>query len=537
SGGRTNSNGTPEPTMHFVSFSGGSASINQDLSSASASAVRTSGVRSAADDLSDEAIKQLASQLKERYESGDTVVLMYPSPYLINKLYNALGEQPTYVEPEEVADDEDVDAEDLYPEMYAFAKRYNGASSHTYTYMLPSVASLMRHAAKFDAEEGEVSEDVAEGTQPEPVLPEVSDPYEGMRGEYVFQARRYLSLKDWSAEIDSVFAEQKAFVASSFKVNAADEPSTKIFDYHAQRESSNFDWKHKIYIRGIGNWYHSRTANTADTIYAFHNFGDECDYYVVQSTGSYYPTGYKRFKDGDWYYTFGAASYFEYRHTLTMDDSLFNLFTNAPRNVNRKSTVTDGSEHSTSSTSGQTIGTKTTASVSASLADGLSASISTELSHERNTSKTKGASYNHSATWETEEWTLENRCNSNAAEWYVGYDSDTPNFYAEYDGIDARTRNNAFDCEWMWQVKDPTQTPTMRITLYDKQLGSKGTGHARYQTSHSDTTYRYVKLTQPPHVGEWSDVRQKREDEYNLQIPLQSRLDDLQYCGLDSYKP
>lgn len=351
SGGGRNSNGTPEPTMHFVSFSGNSASINQNLSSASA--VRTSGVRSAADDLSDEAIKQLASQLKEKYENGNTVVLMYPSPYLINKLYNALGEQPTYVEPEEVADDEDIDAEDLYPEMFAFAKRYNGASSHTYTYMLPSASSLMRHAAKFDAEEGEVSEDVAEGTQAEPVLPEVSDPYEGMRGEYVFQARRYLSLKDWSAEIDSVFAEQKAFVASSFKVNAADEPSTNVFNYHAQRASSNFNWKHKNRTKGIGTWYHSRTANTADTIYAFHNFGDEYDYYVVQSKCSYYPTGYKRFKDGDCYYAFGAASFFTYRHTLTMDNSYFDLFTNAPRNVNRKSTVTDGTEHSTSTTVGE----------------------------------------------------------------------------------------------------------------------------------------------------------------------------------------
>ena len=249
------------------------------------------------------------------------------------------------------------------------------------------------------------------------------------------------------------------------------------------------------------DWTYSRKANTADTIYAFHNFADEYDYYIVQSTCSYYPDAYKRWKENDgYYYAAGAASYFEYRHTLTMDDSYFNLFTNAPRNVNRKSTVTDGSEHNTSSTSGQSTGVKVNASVSTSLADGLSASISTELSHERNTSKTSGASYSHSASWETEEWALYNQCDSNAAQWHASYDDDTPNFYAEYDGIDARTRNNAFDCEWMWQVKDPTQTATMKITLRDRQLMCRGNGRVLYERNHSYKTIRYVKLAQPPHV-------------------------------------
>lgn len=76
--GSGRSDGTPEPTMNFVSFNGNSASINQDISSASESAVITSGVRSAADELSDEEIKNLAAQLKVIYESGDTIVLMYP---------------------------------------------------------------------------------------------------------------------------------------------------------------------------------------------------------------------------------------------------------------------------------------------------------------------------------------------------------------------------------------------------------------------------------------------------------------------------
>ena len=40
----------------------------------------------------------------------------------------------------------------------------------------------------------------------------------------------------------------------------------------------------------------------------------------------------------------------------------------------------------------------------------------------------------------------------------------------------------------------------MKITLYDRQLGSKGSGGYKYATSYSDTTYRYVKLAQPPHV-------------------------------------
>lgn len=126
--------------------------------------------------------------------------------------------------------------------------------------------------------------------------------------------------------------------------------------------------------------------------------------------------------------------------------------------------------------------------------------MSAELSHERSTSKTNGASYSHSATWETTEWVLRNQCESSAAEWEADYDSDTPNFYAEYDGIDARTRNNTFDCEWMWQVKDPTQTPVMKVSLFDKQLCSKGDGHRRYKTSYRDTIRRYVKLVQPPHV-------------------------------------
>ncbi len=514
---------TTIPDMHFVFIlSGDSAYIEDDDLASSA---KKSQIVKTATTLPQEEIDRIASRLKQPYESGDIIVLVWPSAGTIDDLYTALGEKSTYVDPyEELSGD--VAQEDLYPEFYAIAKRYNGEAAHYFTYLLPGSKTLLLHeiieslsndisGEGISEDGGDVSENVPEDSSSEDDG-SISEEYRGLRGEYVFQARRYAAFISWAAHIDSEMEKQKAYVQSSSLIRSAADPSTNLFDYSAQRETANFDW----YVPSA-NWRHwgkhSRgyAAQTSETIYAFHNFVDRRDYYVVQSDAYYKPYFDKKTVNGD-VYTVGSPCWYRYVHAIANSAGQYSLFKNAPKNVNRSSTISDGISHSTSHTSGVTIGSKIGSKLGFS-GESLTGELSAELSAEKSSSTTKGMSYSHSATWTTTEWALINQCDSYNPEWKVDFYNQNPDgngnpygYYPDWDHcdvVDAAKKRTDYSSEWMWQVSDPTPKTmivnllsVLRSTFVEHDKNVAGRRWAGYQPYTITTVNRKIKLNQPPHV-------------------------------------
>ncbi len=509
---------TTIPDMHFVFIlSGDSAYIEDDDLASSA---KKSQIVKTSTTLPQEELDRIASRLKQPYESGDIIVLVWPSAGTIDDLYTALGEKSTYVDPyEELSGD--VAQEDLYPEFYAIAKRYNGEAAHYFTYLLPGSKTLLLNeiieslsddisSEGISEDGGDVSENVPEDSSSEDDG-SISEEYRGLRGEYVFQARRYAAFISWAAHIDSEMEKQKAYVQSSSLIRSAADPSTNLFDYSAQRETTNFDW-----YSPSKNWYsygkHSigYSAQTSETIYAFHNFVERKDYYIVQSD-AYFKPNYDKKTVAGYIYTVGAPCWYRYRHSLANAGS-YSLFKNAPKNVNRSSTVSDGTSHSTSHTSGVTIGSKIGSKIGFS-GESLAGELSAELSAEKSSSTTKGMSYSHSATWTTTEWSLINQCDSYNPEWRVEfYDPNNKGvnnsgYYPDWntgEAVTAARQRTDYSSEWMWQISDPNPNIKMLVNLYSDLrstwmdlTGSAGRGYGHHYIS---TVNRKIKLNQPPHV-------------------------------------
>ncbi len=192
----------------------------------------SSAVKSSATTLSADEIASIASVLKQPYESGDVIALFFPATSTINDLYAALGEKPMYADPQD-----QINSEDSYPENYA-----------------------------------------------------------GLRGAYVFQARRYAAFVRWAAHIDAEMEKQREFISSSPQFKAA-AGSSNLFDYSAQRVSFNFDY----YNSGM-NWKYwgkhewSYSAEVNDTIYSFHNFGGRNDCFIIQPNTFVKPTNFAKKK-------------------------------------------------------------------------------------------------------------------------------------------------------------------------------------------------------------------------------------------------
>ena len=490
-----------EPNIHYIYIMSGDRAIIDDedftVSAKKSQMVKTSAT------LPQEELERIAAKLKQPYESGDIIALAWPSAATIDDLYTALGEQSTYVDPyEELSND--LAPEDTYPEFYAIAKRYNGNNAHYFTYLLPGSKTILAHKIfGDDFASRDVSEDVSENSGEDDGS--ISDEYKGLRGAYIFQARRYAAFIRWAATIDAEMEKQKEYVQSSALIRSAADPSTNLFDYTAQRETANFDW----YSANCSWDYwgkHSRaySAQTSETIYAFHNFTDRKDYYVVRSSAYYAPDYAKKTENGN-VYTVGSAEVFRYIHLLDNAGS-YKLFSNAPKNVNRSSSVTDGTSHSTSDTLGVKTGMKM----------GLSGeSLSGEFSTEMSASTTKSMGYSHSATWTTTEWSLTNECDSQVAKWVVDFYNPTlmtefnpplpVAYFCEANGdVETASRNRTdYDSEWMWQVSDPNPKIQMSVQLYSRQRATLLTpkNKKRYEMRYPITTkQRKIKLNQPPHV-------------------------------------
>ncbi len=470
-------------------ISGEVVAIDDDFDSISAAKYSVSS-------LSPKGREQVVARLKQPYESGDVIALVFPTADAINDLYTALGEPPMYIDSDELTSSE---SDDLYPEIYAIAKRYNGESAHYFSYIIPDSKALLKSVLEKTFSK-ELSNDESVDTPDTTTDDTTSDEYDNLRGDYVFQARRYAAFYRWAAHIDDEMEEQKEFVSSQLVEKAAAVGLVNLFNYSSQRVSVNFD-----YYKADENWPYwgkhalSYSAGVNDTIYSFHNFGDKNDYYFVMSD-SFVKPDFDKKTVGNNIYTVGSMRKFSYKHTLKNVN--YSVFNNAPANVNRSTSRTDGTNYSTSAKVGVKLGAKVGVGSS-----GLSGEISSELSAEL----AEGAGWKHSATWSTSEWGLTNQCNNKEAKWLVDFsDPDNDGYYPDWNNGDVvKASKNRVDyaSEWMWQVTQPSPKIAMGIALYkevrdtilrknkNKNDETRGNSYWHFTSSRGP-----IKLNQPPHI-------------------------------------
>ena len=293
------------PKIHFITILSGEVILDDNIESSSA---KGSPVKGSA--LSQDEIQKLADALKKPYESGDVIALLWPSNATVNDLCLALGEQPVLVDLNEVLSQDkenQPDSADLYPEIYAMAKRYNGKSAHTFSYIMPGNTKIMAEFliemlsddVQADSSDVEVS---ASETSSDSEIEYFNEKFGGLRREYVFQSRRYADFIRWAAHIDKDMEEQKAEASSVFKSAAA---STNLFDYSAQKISVNFNESSSVKLF-IGQRNYSYSAGVSYTVYSYHDFGDGKDYYVVRSS-AYFKPDVEKWKDRVETRTFGCV--------------------------------------------------------------------------------------------------------------------------------------------------------------------------------------------------------------------------------------
>ncbi len=488
-----------EPNIHLVMIlSGDDYFITDDtdnMSSANAQTVKASAT------LPEDKLQELSAKIKPYYEAGDVIALFWPSAATINDLYEAVGEPPMNVDPAQLLSE----SEDVYPEMYAIAKRYNGDVAHTFSYVVPGstvvLKDILEEVMETDSGDTSGSQQSAEREESDEA---VDDKYVGLRPEYLFQARRYANFILWAARIDSQMAEMTKFEASSeFPLRSAslsnEARSGELFNYGAQMITLDTSYKHSKYS------YVQFSSAAHYTVYSFYNFSDKNEYYYVQANFFFKPEAYKK-------YTTAAGSKMTngsvgwYQVASSVGGAAHNLFSHAPHNVNRSRTLNDGTSYSTTRTTGYKIGTEVGAEIS-----NEGAKVSAKVTSEYSSSTSKSTGYSHSATWTANDWEIIDKSDSDNALWRVDfYDPtveegcDYPNaYYPRLDGSvpEATTRRNDLDAEWMWQVTGPSKSLSIQYTVW---------GYMRQTCLYSNLSRTYwhytgkktanAPLAKPPHI-------------------------------------
>ena len=494
------SNDLPEPNIHVVVIISDDYFVSgesDDVSSAAAHAVRTSAI------LPEDKLAELSAKIKPYYDSGDVIALFWPSAATINDLYEAVGEPPMNIEPSDLLPT----SEDTYPEMYAIAKRYNGDVAYHFSHVVAGNTEVLRdileEVMQLDSGDtsGGTSADVSgEGSSNEPE--DVDEKYAGMRPNYLFQARRYADFVLWAANIDAKMAEQREYVSSSeFQARAAalsnEAQSGELFNYGAQMIHIDVSYKDRWH-----SWCHYSAA--ADyTVYSFHNFGDKNDYYYVQATSFVKPEAYSKqiLSDGS-VKTYGSMRWYNYWHNI--NGATYNLFSHAPKNINRSRTLSDGTSYSTTRTTGHKVDTEVGMEIST---EGVKGSAKVGYEYSTSTSKTTG--YNHSATWTANDWEVIDQSDPANPNWRVDfkapdYDSGGPNgYYPDWSGNvpEASTRRNDLDSEWMWQVSSSNKSISIRANLWSQMREtwckpSDGRDNKYYTGKKGGN----APLNKPPHI-------------------------------------
>ena len=487
-----------EPNIHLVVIVSGDdyfiADDTDNMSSANAQTVRASAT------LPEDKLQALSAKIKPYYESGDVIALFWPSAATINDLYEAVGEPPMNVDPAQLLPE----SEDVYPEMYAIAKRYNGDVAHTFSYVVPGstvvLKDILEEVMETDSGDTSGSQQSAEREESDEA---VDDKYAGLRPEYLFQARRYANFILWAARIDSQMAEMTKFEASSeFPLRSAslsnEAQSGELFNYGAQMITLDTSYKDSRYS------YCHFSAGAHYTVYSFYNFGDKNEYYYVQANLFVKPEAYKKYTtSAGTKMTSGSMCY--YIAASSIIGASHNLFSHAPHNINRSRTITDGTSYSTTRTTGYKVGSEVGAEISNEGAK-VSAKVTSEYSSE--TSKTTG--YSHSATWTANDWEVIDRSDSDNALWKVDFYDPTINQangsaagYGPHDDgsiVEASTQRNDLDAEWLWQVTSPNKSISIQETLWVQMRQT-----ARYSSSRQYWYYTGKKvakapLAKPPHI-------------------------------------
>lgn len=454
--------------------------------------------------LTESQISELSAKIKQFYDSGDVIAVFSPSPAVLNGIYEALGEPPLYSNLEEVLNNA---SEDLSPELYALAKRYNDDDmQYSFSYIIPSNPSNLLE----DIAEESVSEDVSAAAYLEDYInaSAAEDETEennnsGLRDNYAFQASRLVSFQSWAYDIDEKMDEQQAHTASSeFPLRSAgfsnESGSGELFNYGAQMITLDTSYKDSRYS------YCHFSGGAHYTVYSFYNFSDKNEYYYVQANLFVKPEAYKK-------YTTSAGtkmtsgSMCHYTAASSIIGASHNLFSHAPHNVNRSRTVSDGTSYSTTRTTGYKIGSEVGAEIS-----NEGAKVSAKVTSEYSSSTSKNTGYSHSATWTANDWEIIDRSDSDNALWKVDFYDPTINQangsaagYGPHDDgsiVEASTRRNDLDAEWLWQVTSPSKSISIQETLWATMRQT-----ARYSSSRQYWYYTAKKvakapLAKPPHI-------------------------------------
>lgn len=491
--------GLTVPPIHYVAIlSGDHAILEDDLDSISSSGA--SGVR-ASTTLPDSEIQRISAILKPYYDSGDVIAIVFPEPETINDVFAAIGEPQAYVDPTEMIGES---SEDLVPLVYAVAKRYNGEAVHRFSYVLPlDVEWFVEELVEAYSEDKAVSDNPVE-------IGDVEEyKYEGLDERALYQARRMANFERWAAHIDKEMEKQVSYVSSSsFPLRSAgwteNSKSGELFNYGAEKITLDLS------CSSSGNWgidIGRQTCNFSSgvsyMIYSFHDFGDNKDYYYVQANNFGKPESYRAWTNSSGTkYTLGSAKYYDFTHYLT-GGANYSLFSNAPKNVNRSRSLSDGTNYSTAKTTGHKVG------VEAGFEAGTEgAKASMKASYEYSTSKTNTSGYNHSATWTTNDWEIINNCNDTVPSWRLdfkdpNYETGGPNgYYPHWDGgvADATKQRADLDAEWMWQVNSAPKNLSIqaKVRISYRQTGVNSDGRAYTSANHNKAASS--PISQPPHI-------------------------------------
>ena len=489
------------PPIHVVVIISGDdyfiAGESDDVSSAMSGAVGSSSTLPA------DKMQALSAKLRPYYESGDVIALFWPTAATINDLYEAVGEPPMNVDPSQLLPT----SEDVYPEMYAIAKRYKGDVAHRFSYLVPGNTTFLRDMLKEVLHVG--SGDVSGDQQPaerEESWEVVDDKYAGLRPEYLFQARRYANFVLWAARIDSKMAEMAKFEASSeFPLRSAslsnEAQSGELFNYGAQMIT--IDASYDSFRNGSVSYCNFSSA-AHYTVYSFYNFSDKNEYYYVQANFSFKPEAYRKYTTEEGKGTSGSVGWYEVASSV--GDAAHNLFSHAPHNVNRSRTLSDGTSYSTTGTTGYKIGAEAGAEIS-----NEGAKVSAKVTSEYSSSTSKTTGYSHSATWTANDWEIIDNSDSGNALWRVDFkapDCGPDGYHPYWDGnvAEATTQRNDLDAEWMWQVTGPSKRLSIKYTVWGYMRRTLVYGSTRRYWHSTGTNTGTAPLAKPPHII----IKQKR---------------------------
>ncbi len=478
------------PAIQYVMISGDRVYMGSELSYFARRNLEGREFRGAS--LPADQMDRLTQILKPRYELGDVIALLYPTPNTINDLYEALGEQRSYTS--DKGDDE------VTSELFAMAKRA-GKSIHFFSYELPTKEDLAKIDSDDISSNGGDEEDIENNSPDEDDNGGYQIPVDNQnfRAAFLFQAERAVNFLRWAAFLDIKAQEaeiQTQALNSQFRASAAETSSGSFIEFNSQhidKDTSQYEadyvpeWK-KETSEAYKTDVNFKSGFSLE-VFSAHSFSEGDDYYLVKSNAFTKPNNFQDRKVDGWRYISGHTAKFEFRAEPENVNSNVFLRNNAPKSINRSGSVTDGID--------TTIGGSF----------GVSGKIASSPSLTPSASISKSMSYSHSKTWETSEWRLDNKSGNVTAQWiadfYNGSDKYWPN-KSNGDVAGASKVRLDIDSEWIWRVYKSywQQYPKLwvEVTTYTTPCYTRWKKDHRKYTMGTYYATRWVSFNRPPHV-------------------------------------